>query len=131
MATDLGTDVHINDIDRSHRVGKINAARARPREIIVKFSTFRARQKLYKLKTSLKDNGYNGVFLNEDLTKIRSKVLFDARSIVKAKGAKSAWSSDGTILIKDFLDVVHRVTVAAELTSIEFPPAPPDTEEMH
>lgn len=125
LATDLGTDVQLNDIDRSHRVGRVSAARTRPRDIIVKFSTFRARQKLYKVRTSLKDKGYNRIFLNEDLTKVRSKVLFDARLIVKAKRAKSAWTSDGTILIRDLNDTVHRITCAAELASVSFPPVPP------
>ena len=60
-----------------------------------------------------------------DLTKVGSKVLFYCRSIVKAKGAKGAWTCDGTILIRDLNDVVHRVTTAAELASINFPEAPP------
>lgn len=125
LASDLGTDIQLGDIDRSHRLGRLNAARTRPRDIIVKFATFRSRQKLYKVRSSLRDKGYNRVFLNEDLTKVRSKVLFDCRSIVKAKGAKGAWTSDGTILIRDLNDVVHRVTTPAELASINFPAAPP------
>lgn len=125
IASDLGTDVQLSDIDRSHRLGRANLARTRPRDIIVKFATFRTRQKLYKVRSSLKDKGYNRVFLNEDLTKVRSKVLFDCRSIVKARGAKSTWTSDGTILIRDLNDVVHRVTTAAELASINFPQTPP------
>ena len=125
LASDLGTDIQLSDVDRSHRLGRFDSARARPRDIIVKFATFRTRQKLYKVRSSLKDKGYNRVFLNEDLTKVRSKVLFDCRSIVKAKGAKGAWTSDGTILIRDLNDVVHRVTTAAELASINFPEAPP------
>ena len=73
----------------------------------------------------LKDEGYNGVFLNEDLTKLRSKVLFEARKVVKADCAKGAWSSDGNILIKDYDDVVHRLTSVDDLNGIVFPPKPP------
>ena len=52
LAFDLGTDIRLSDIDRSHRFGRIDSARARPRDIIVKFAT---RQKLYKVRSSLKD----------------------------------------------------------------------------
>lgn len=37
IASDLGCDLHLNEIDRSHRIGKANVNRPRPREIIVKF----------------------------------------------------------------------------------------------
>lgn len=104
LASDLGTDIQLSDTDHSHRLGRLNAARTRPRDMIVKFATFRSRQKLYKVRSSLKDKGYNRVFLNEDLTKVRSKVLFDCRSIVKAKGAKvlgllTVRSSLGTLMM--------------------------------
>ena len=65
MANALNLDLTINDIDRSHRVGKPG----KPKAIIVKFATFRARQKLYKSRVQLKTSGYEGVFVNEDLTR--------------------------------------------------------------
>ena len=132
MASDIGCDLQLSEIDRSHRVGKPDAARTKQREILVKFTSYRARQKLYKRRTELKDKGYNGVFLNEDLTKLRSKVLFEARKVVKADCAKGAWSSDGNILIKDYGDVVHRLTSDDDLNDIDFPakPEPPAPEPM-
>lgn len=130
MASDIGSDIQINDIDRSHRIGKPNAQRIRPREVIVKFATFRARQKLFKMKKALKDNGYTGVFLNEDLTKIRNQVVYEARQVVKADRAKGAWTSDGIILIRDFEEQVHRVTCSSDITAIDFPSKPIDTDEL-
>ena len=87
----------------------------------MKFTSYRARQKLYKMRTALKDNGYAGVFLNEDLTKLRSKV-------VKADCTKGAWSSDGNTLIKDFADKVHRLSSVNDQDDIDFPPKPPAPE---
>ena len=104
MASTIGCDLQINEIDRSHRVGKPDATKTKHREILVKFTSYRARQKLYTMKRYLKENGYDGVFLNEDLTRTRSKVLFEARKVVKSDRAKGAWSADGNILIKDFDD---------------------------
>ena len=42
----IDSEINLSDIDRSHRVGKPRAGR--PRDIIIKFSTYRARQKFYK-----------------------------------------------------------------------------------
>ena len=130
MAATIGCDLQLNEIDRSHRVGKPDATKIRHREILVKFASYRARQKLYKMRTSLKDNGYAGVFLNEDLTRKRSNVLFEARKVVKADCAKGAWSADGKILIKDFTDKVHRLTSVDDLNAIDFPPKPPPAPEV-
>ena len=71
----IGCDLHLDEIDKTHRVGKPDPARTRHREILVKFVLYRARHKLYKMRKNLKDNGYDGVFLNEDLTKTRSNVI--------------------------------------------------------
>ena len=50
----------------------------------MKFATYRARQRLYSARSSLKKKTvHNGVFLNEDLTKSRSKLLWEARQKVK------------------------------------------------
>ena len=130
MATAIGCDLQLDEIDRTHRVGKPDPTRTRHREILVKFVSYRARQKLYKMRKNLKDNGYAGVFLNEDLTKTRSNVLYEARKVVKADRAKGAWSADGNILIKDFDDEVHRLTCLEDLTSIDFPPKPTPEDEV-
>lgn len=125
IASDIGCDLRLSEIDRSHRVGKPDASRVKQREILVKFTSYRARQKMYKMRTDLKDKGYYGVFLNEDLTRKRSNVLFEARKVFKADRAKGAWSSDGNILIKDYADKVHRLTSVDDLNVIDFPPKPP------
>ena len=125
MASDIGSDLLLHEIDCSHRVGKPNLGRTKPKGILIKFTAYKARQKLYKKRTELKDKGYSGVFLNEDLTKLRSKVLLEARKVVKADSPKGVWSSDGNIFIKDYADVVHRLTSVDDRNGIVFPPKPP------
>jgi hypothetical protein len=92
--------VKLEEVDRCHRVGK--AKKNKSRDILVKFTSYRARQKLYTMRTKLKDEGlgYQGVFVNEDLTRPRSELLFEARTLVKSKKLAGAWSADGNILIK-------------------------------
>ena len=128
MAADIGSDLRIQDIDRSHRVGNPNnTKRTRPRDIIVKFATYRSRNELYNLRTKLKVNGYEGIFMNEDLTKKRSKYLYEARLLLKVKSIQGAWSSDGTILIKDHSDDVHRVNSLNDLVPFGYVPNAPKT----
>ena len=81
---------------------------SKPRDIIVKLTSYRA--KLYLRRSKLKDVGYKSTFINEDLTSKRSSLLFNARALVKSGRLLGAWSSDGTILIKDSKSKIHRVS---------------------
>ena len=116
LAADMGSDIQLSHIDRSHRVGNPKNSRNKPRDIIVKFSTYRYRQAFFKQRTALKDTGHRGVFVNEDLTKLRSRLLFEARKLMKAEAVKGAWTSDGNVLVKGRNDYVHRVTSLGDLS---------------
>ena len=131
IAKAIGVDLDIRDVDRSHRLGRpgtVAEPRTKHRDIIVKFSTYRVRNTFYKARTLTKDRGYKGVFVNEDLTKNRSKLLFEARRRVKSGQLNSAWSTDGTVLIKstndDGNDVVTRVNSLSDLPEYKAPPPP-------
>lgn len=102
VCTTLNVPITIQDIDRSHRVGKKEAPGGKPRAILAKFSTYRARQLFYRSRFSLQSTeGYSTVFVNEDLTKRRNSLLYHARGLVKSGNILKAWSSDGQILVKD------------------------------
>ena len=50
--------------------------------------------------------------------------MYEARKLVKADSLQGAWSSDGTILIKDNDDGVHRVSALTDLIPFGYiPPA--------
>ncbi|WAR20688.1 hypothetical protein MAR_014662 [Mya arenaria] len=90
LVSDLGSTVSLDEIDRSYRVGRPRRNDpAKPRDIIVKFMSFRARQKLYVHKPSI------------------------------AQILRSAWTSDGVILIRDNDMHLHRVTKARELDNFQ------------
>ncbi|XP_053376808.1 uncharacterized protein LOC128547720 [Mercenaria mercenaria] len=111
MATAVGSDLSLQEIAVSHRVGKPRSS-DKPRDILVKFISRRSRDKLLKKRSLLKSNGYEGIFVNEDLTKYRSELLFEAKQLVKRKHIIGAWSTDGTILVKVTKDKkvsVHRI----------------------
>ncbi|XP_060575908.1 uncharacterized protein LOC132733306 [Ruditapes philippinarum] len=119
MANTIGSNLALDEIDRSHRVGTPKAHETRPRDIIVKFVSYRARQKLYSKRASLKSKGYKNSYINEDLTKKRSSLLFEARQLVKHKSILSTWSSDGTILAKDKFNQVHVINSEEDLAHIK------------
>lgn len=101
--------VHLTDIDRIHRLGKwpsdlpsseelnkmMQASPGRPRDIIITFSTYRARQFVFKNKSKLKTCGYMKCFLNEDLTRTRGTISYLARQLVKSKSIYATWTTDG------------------------------------
>ena len=116
MCKDIGLSLTDSDIDRSHWVGKPNGLK--PRQIIVKFTSYRSRQQVYKARSRLKASDYKNVYINENLTKIRIKLLYDARQLLKNKHSKidGVWSADGVILVKDTAGRIHRVLCRDDLS---------------
>ena len=81
IAGQLGVDIGPYDIDRSHRVGKLEPdpscsgrgpprAKCHHRDILVKFSTYNARNRLYQEHKDLRNyESCADVFISEDLTR--------------------------------------------------------------
>lgn len=88
--------ITINEIDRSHRLGKSQAGKIRP--VIVKFARYHTRNKIFRKKKLLKGKQ---VSITESLTKRRMAELKEAR---EKHGFHDVWTSDGKILYKDNSD---------------------------
>lgn len=123
IAAAIDANITIFEIDRSHRLGKprlsSNSSKNKPRDIIIKLTSYRSRQILLKHKSKLKDKGYKGVFLSESLTTARDNVFFQARKLVKDKEVSSAWTSDGTIIVKDNNLKIHRLESQHDLDQLK------------
>ena len=120
IANELQIHIGPSDIDRSHRIGKPKASGPKPRhrDIIVKFAAYNARQRVYLKRMDLRgseNEDMKGIFINEDLTKLRSKLLFDARSLVRANMLKSAYSADGKIFVRDNGEVRHMIKTYTDI----------------
>ena len=116
MAAAMGSDISPADLDRSHRVGK--QRKDKSKDIIVKFATYRARDRFIRQRTSLKTIvEYDNVFINEDLTKQRNELLFKARKLIKDTNSRvsQTWSWDGRIFVKDSDDECHLITAESDL----------------
>ena len=92
FTTELGVTVNEPDIDRVHRVGKRGAP---ARQMIVKFKSYHAKDKVVKSRSKLK--GKKGFYINEDLTLFSLDLLRKARL---AKHVYHAWAADGKIFVK-------------------------------
>lgn len=115
VAETMGVSVSPSEIDRSHRLGKPSDRQTR--DVLVKFTSYRARERLMKNRRNLKTSELRGVYVNEDLTKVRSKLLYEARKCVKANKLLGAWSSDGRILVKNKKETIYVVTCEEDITS--------------
>ena len=81
IANALNIELMPSDIQCAHRLGKkranTNPTKApNPRPIIVRFQSFKKRNQFLYAKPSLKKNeNYKNVFISEDLTPLRAKLL--------------------------------------------------------
>ena len=88
-----------DDVELTHRSGK--KKQRKTRDIIVQFRSKAAKDQFQEKRKKLYDetNSDNRVYLNDDLTEFRQKLLFDARQLAKRQRIKAAWSQQGSIMI--------------------------------
>lgn len=134
--------VTVDDIDRVHRVGRKQGTASRP--ILVRFATYRARQRVYANRLRLNPRQRHGVpgrtwgevattteasnmptpstaqaiYINEDLTKTRATLLWQARQAKLGKKIRDCWSTDGNILLRDLKNTVRPVKNINHLNDI-------------
>ena len=92
----VGEELSLEDLDRTHRLGPPKNNKKRP--IIVKFTRYHTRHRVFKKKKNLKGHV---ISITESLTKRRMGELNEAR---KQHGFANVWTSDGKILFKDSVD---------------------------
>ena len=78
LAEELNIELESRDLQRAHRLGKKKKrADAKPRQIIVRFLSYKKRNEFLKAKSHLKNNDrYPDAFITEDITPLRSKLLY-------------------------------------------------------
>ena len=94
---DLQEEINIEDLDRTHRIGKVNNGKSRP--IIVKFPRYNVRKKVFHNKQKLKGKNMS---ITESLTKIRVSKL-SARDLYNCN---NIWTYDGRIMVKDGNNII-------------------------
>ena len=150
-------EVRPEDLDRVHRVGK--GERGKTRQILVKFATYRVRRRVFAAKRRLnpRHRDWTGpaneghgpgtgavreepagapdpharVFINEDLTRVRYTLLFNARKAKREGTIDGCWSADGQVLIKSKAGRVIPINCDKDLNEAKAQrnPAQSDSEE--
>ena len=98
VKNDLGEEITIHDIDRTHRLGKRKLDNNVPRPIIVKLTRNSVCHRFFKTKKKLKGKS---VSITESLTKRRVVELKKAKEMY---GFKNVRSQDDKILFSDVND---------------------------
>ncbi|XP_078346538.1 uncharacterized protein LOC144631837 [Oculina patagonica] len=107
----LNVKIAKGDIDICHRMAQNPRFAHKPRPIIVRFRSYRAKKELYSARKQLRRidvnqvfPGTTQVFINENLTKSRRQLFGKARKAKDDKEWHSAWTIDGKIFIKRSVD---------------------------
>ena len=131
--------ITVHDLDRVHRLGR-RAENGAPRPVLVRFSTYRVRRRVFGNRVLLNPRRRRGapgmpwadvdgevrppgasdvekqaIFVNEDLTRSRAHLLWQARMAKRDNKIKDCWSADGNILIKDNYGRIKQVNNTIEL----------------
>lgn len=75
----------------------------RHRAILCQFISYADKANVMKNASVLKDKR-PGVYINEDLTRERSKLFYDARKLKKKGKIADCWTSDGKVVVKCKID---------------------------
>ena len=98
VKNDLGEEITIHDIDRTHRLGKRKLDNNVPRPIIVKFTRYNVRNRIFKTKKKLEGKT---VSITESLTK---RKVVELKKVREMHVFKNVWSQGGKILFSDVND---------------------------
>lgn len=79
------------DIDKSHRLGKPRVGLNRT--VIVKFANSKSRDRVLNAR---KDVG--GIYINEDISRYRQDLSYEARKLVRAKKLDGTWVGRGGVI---------------------------------
>ena len=109
----MDLEIEGSDIERAYRIGPVSDEN---RPLIVRFTSqkirdqvYRNRTKLKKLKSDSSRGAKDGIYINEDLTKVRASRLKRLRDLKKDKKINDCWSWNGAILLKDNQNNIHRI----------------------
>ena len=88
-------DVNTGDIKNAFKFGKPNDQNKPPIKVV--FASLAKRNEVYRKRITLKNTN---VYVNEDLTPMRSELLYLTRQFLKTKPGARTWSIEGKIFAK-------------------------------
>ena len=116
--------VQRHQLERSHRIGRRAVGPGPPgppRAIVVRFTSERLRDDVYRVHTRLKAHNQlhrdQSIFINDDLTARRAKLAFETRLLKKARKINDCWTSYGKVIIKDLANNIKEIKSTSQLAN--------------
>jgi hypothetical protein len=95
LISEIDPEYKPTDVIRSHRVGKISppgSFNSKTRQISVRLADPSAKMRILRSRKNLKKSrNFKSVCINEDLTRIRIKIFYHARQLLKTKRRKKKY----------------------------------------
>lgn len=119
IAAEMQVPLKPDEISRSHRLPSRRES-TRPRDIVVRFTTYNKRRLFLSSRSKLKGSPSmkGSVYINEHLTRQRSEVFYQCRKAKKAGKLLDTWSYDGRIMVK-LLDTNSGREIKRALSTME------------
>ncbi|CAC5368509.1 unnamed protein product [Mytilus coruscus] len=115
----IGVNIKADDISVSHRTGKYKENK--PRQIIARFPKHDLKVEILKSAKKLREiPGLQNICINQDLTKTRDEIAFQARAYVRNHRLKATWVVDGKIMVIGKDNNKHAVTCMYDLNDNVF-----------
>ena len=102
LNNELNVTVATQNISVAHRLStkrKTGGDSTGPAPIIVRFTSLKVRDTVYRARLALKGRERN-IYINEHLTKEDAKLFHEARQLVKQKRLHSSWTKNGVVYVK-------------------------------
>ena len=137
LGSAMGLILDPDDLERAFRVGKFTDGENR--QILVEFYRLKTCKLFFTSKGNLKSkemkkkkSPYLSVYINEDLTRLRAKMCYDARQLVANGFLYSAWANWGEVYVKPLSDSkAIRLTSKDQVSTLKLDqPLPPDQREQ-
>ena len=117
-----GVSLNYSHIGRTHRVGPppTTSKKNRPRDIIIRFISYRDRDLVFRNKKNLKSFNQRQspdrrLYVNEALTQRRASLYKKTRDLFRNKKIKNCWTHDGKILVKSLAEKTVQITDEKDL----------------
>lgn len=117
-----GVALNYSQIGRTHRVGPppTTSTKNRPRDIIIRFISYRDRDLVFRNKKNLKSfnecqSPDRRLYVNEALTQRRASLYKKTRDLFRNKKIKNCWTHDGKILVKSLVKKTVQITDEKDL----------------
>ena len=102
LVKDMGSSCKHSDIDSVYRLGRKSTHSGRPRSIVIRFASVRARHEFYNKRSTLKGKkAWFGVWINEDVldvTRRKKDDMISVADLCRAKNVECKLHSDGIII---------------------------------